>query len=129
MLAGTLPRLEPLVSDWHPVTILEPSEWFLRPSKTESPVAVIRRIGQRAPNGLTEEVWFRVVTWAVRSEDREMIGWCRTLEAAADAGWDYTLALRSWMHNVGAVPRSGLPPAKPPAADMLRFYREHKVGS
>lgn len=111
------------MADWHPVTALEPAEWFLRPSTTEHPCAVIRRLSRRAPNGLTEEVWFRVVTWSPMSQDRELIGWCRTIEAAAAVGWDHYLAHRSWMHHVGAAPRTGDPPVKPPAAEMLRFYR------
>jgi hypothetical protein len=109
------------------VSALEPAEWFLRPSKTEPPIAVVRRISQRAANQLTEEVWFRVVTWAEASENRELIGWCRTPEAAAAAGWDYYLALRSWMHHVAAVPRNGPPPPKPPAAEMLRALRESRA--
>jgi hypothetical protein len=115
------------MADWHPVDTLEPAEWFLRPMRTSPPVVVIRRLVERAANGQTEDVWFRVVTWAASSEDRELIGWCRTLEAAAAAGWDYHLALGSWMHNVAAVPRNGPPPPKPPAAEMLRFYRQHLV--
>ncbi|CAD5999106.1 hypothetical protein [Agreia sp. COWG] len=112
------------MADWHPSQLLEPAEWFLRPSKTEPPVAVIRRLSRRAPDGLTEEVWFRVVTWSSASEHRELVGWCRTLEAAAAAGWDHYNAHRSWLHHVGAAPRNGPPPAKPPAAEMLRFYRD-----
>ncbi|SKA87051.1 hypothetical protein SAMN06295879_1023 [Agreia bicolorata] len=114
------------MADWHPTQALEPAEWYLRPAKAEDPVAVIRRLSKRSRDGQSEEVWFRVVTWSPRSEDRELIGWCRTLQAAATAGWDYQNALRSWMHNVYAVPRNGPPPAKPPAADLLHFYREQK---
>jgi hypothetical protein len=115
------------VADWRPVDQLEPAEWFLRPSRTEKPVAVIRRISQRAANQLTEEVWFRVVTWSSASEERELIGWCRTLETAASAGWDYHLALGSWNHHVLAMPRNGPPPQRPPAAEMLRYYRQTPV--
>lgn len=116
-----------LLADWHPVNLLEPAEWVLRPIVTDPPVAVVRRIRQRAADGQTEDVWFRVVTWAPSSEGRELIGWCRTLEAAAAAGWDYRIALMSWMNHVGAAPRNGPPPQKPPAAEMLRALRESRA--
>jgi hypothetical protein len=114
--------------DWHPVQILEPAEWYLRTARTENPDAVIRRLSTWSLDQRTETVWYRVVTWARRSEDRELIGWCRTLEAAAQAAWDHHLALNSWQRH-SASPRYDTPPPKPPATELLRVYREAEARS
>jgi hypothetical protein len=117
------------MANWHPASTAERSEWELRPSATENPYALIRRIQTRDSHGPQAEVWFRVVTWASRSEDRELIGWRRTLEAAA--AWDFNLAASSLQHSIGAVRGHGTPgnvPKRPAPPDLLRAYR-HNVAA
>jgi hypothetical protein len=95
----------------------------LRQGAGGAPYAVIRRFGFGDPN--RPEVWFRVVTWAPRSEGREFIGWCRTLEAAAAVAWDHRCAAESWRHHMAARRSDAATMAarRPPAAELVRFYR------
>lgn len=108
---------------WHPVVNAQAAEWLLRQGTGGHPYAVVRRFEFGDPN--KPELWFRVVTWAKRSEDRELIGWCRTLDAAAAAGWDHRCAYESWRHHLAAsrTDAATMSRERPPAADMVRFYR------
>ncbi|MFF1571656.1 hypothetical protein ACFVWR_02835 [Leifsonia sp. NPDC058292] len=111
------------MAQWHPVINAQASEWVLRQGKTGQPYGVVRLFAFGDPN--KPEIWFRIVTWAGRSEDRELIGWCRTLEAAAAAGWDHRCADESWRHHRAAkrVDSATMASERPPAAEMVRFYR------
>lgn len=80
---------------------------------------VIRRI----EFGPKREVWFRVVTGERRKSDRRLVGWCRTIEAAAEAGWDYGLAHRSWQHHLAAT-RAEQPAVEPDPHELLMAHRE-----
>jgi hypothetical protein len=111
------------VAPWHPVANAHASEWLLRQGVMDAPYAVVRRFAFGDPN--RPEVWFRVVTWAPNSRDREPIGWCRTLEAGAAAGWDHRCASESWRHHLAArrTDAATMDRERPPAADLVRFYR------
>lgn len=110
-------------AEWHPVANAQPTEWLLRQGALGAPYAVIRRFAFGDPN--RPDVWFRVVTWAPTSEGRELIGWCRTLEAAAAVAWDHRCAAESWRHHMAArrVDASTMTAQRPPAAELVRFYR------
>ncbi|PJJ70855.1 hypothetical protein CLV46_0384 [Diaminobutyricimonas aerilata] len=71
--------------DWHPARIAQPSEWELRNGWPVEPIAVIRRL----EFGPSREVWFRAVTWAVRGEERRLIGYTRSFERAAAIAWEH----------------------------------------
>jgi hypothetical protein len=111
------------VAPWHPVVNAQATEWVLRQGAAGEAYAVVRRFAFGDPN--RPEIWFRVVTWAQQSEGRELIGWCRTLEAAAAAGWDHRCAYESWRHHLAAkrTDTATMARERPPAADMVRFYR------
>lgn len=101
----------------------QPTEWLLSQGALGTPYAVIRRFAFGDAN--RPDVWFRVVTWAPRSEGRELIGWCRTLEAAAAVAWDHRCAAESWRHHM-AKRRSdpaAMAAQRPSAAELVRFYR------
>ncbi|MFI5060616.1 MAG: hypothetical protein ACHP7F_04150 [Actinomycetales bacterium] len=108
---------------WHPGVNAQPIEWRLRQDAVGEPYAVVRRFEFGDPKH--PEIWFRVVTWTPRSEGRELIGWCRTIEAAAAAGWDYRCASESWInHRSEQRTDAAIPfPERPPAAELVRFYR------
>ncbi|WP_431246175.1 hypothetical protein [Leifsonia xyli] len=110
-------------ASWHPVANAQPAEWLLRQGALGSPYGVIRRFGFGDPN--RPDVWFRVVTWAPTSEGRELIGWCRTLEAAAAAAWDHRCAAESWRHHMAArrTDAAAMAAQRPAAAELVRFYR------
>ena len=101
----------------------QPSEWLLRQGTLGTPYGVIRRFTFGDPN--RPEVWFRVVTWAPTSEGRELIGWCRTLEAAAAAAWDHRCAAESWRHHMAGrrTDAATMAAQRPSAAELVRFYR------
>jgi hypothetical protein len=68
--------------DWHPLLAAvetSPGEWVMV-AQHEVRYAVIRLLELGGERG------YRVVTWAERSEDRRLIGYYRTLRAAAMAG-------------------------------------------
>ncbi len=111
------------MAGWHPVANAHPSEWILSQGALGAPYAVVRRFSFGDPN--RPEVWFRVVTWAPASAGRELIGWCRTLESAAAAAWDHRCAYESWRHHLAAqrVDAATMDARRPPAAELLRFYR------
>ncbi|MFW8744953.1 hypothetical protein [Mesorhizobium japonicum] len=80
----------PLTPEWDPLTTLvdgEPGEWFAGKG-FDQPYAVIRLVEIGAERG------YRVVTWAKRSEDRELVGYRKTLRGAA------SLAQRDRMNRV-----------------------------
>ncbi len=101
----------------------QPTEWLLRQGSLGAPYAVIRRFAFGDPN--RPDVWFRVVTWAPTSDGRELIGWCRTLEAAAAVAWDHRCAAESWRHHMAArrTDTATMAAQRPPASELVRFYR------
>jgi hypothetical protein len=54
-----------------------------------------------------------------------MIGWCRTFDAAASAGWDYKCAYEWWRHHMASrrIDAARMAAEQPSAADLVRFYR------
>lgn len=100
-----------------------PTEWVLRQGAAGMSYAVVRRFAFGDPG--RPEVWFRVVTWAAASAERELIGWCRTLEAAAKVAWDYRCASESWRHHMASrrVDAATMAAQRPRAAELVRFYR------
>ncbi|UAJ80141.1 hypothetical protein IT072_03585 [Leifsonia sp. ZF2019] len=112
--------------EWSPVTYARPMEWFLRVSESQEPYAVVRRFLKGDPN--RPEEWFRVVTYAPTSEGRELVGWVSAFEAACQLGWDYKCAYESWRHHMAKNRASSeaMSAAQPPAAELVRFYREHE---
>lgn len=62
------------------------------------------------------------------SEAREPIGWVRTIDAAAQLGWDYEAAFESWRHHMAERRASNeeMAVARPGTAELVRFYREHE---
>lgn len=110
-------------AEWHPVANAQPTEWLLRQGALGAPYAVIRRFAFGDPN--RPDIWFRVVTWAPTSQGRELIGWCRTLEAAASVAWDHRCAAESWRHHMAArrVDAGTMAAQRPAAAELVRFYR------
>lgn len=100
-----------------------PTEWVLRQGAAGAAYAVIRRFAFGDPG--RPEIWFRVVTWAATSAGRELIGWCRTLEAAAQVAWDHRCAAESWRHHMASrrVDAAAMAAQRPSAAELVRFYR------
>lgn len=101
----------------------QPTEWLLSQGALGTPYAVVRRFAFGDAN--RPDIWFRVVTWAPRSDGRELIGWCRTLEAAAAVAWDHRCAAESWRHHM-AKRRSDaatMAAQRPSASELVRFYR------
>ena len=101
----------------------QPSEWVLSQGALGTPYAVVRRFAFGDLN--RPDVWYRVVTWAPSSEGRELIGWCRTLEAAAAVAWDHRCAAESWRHHMAArrSDTATMAAKRPSAAELVRFYR------
>jgi hypothetical protein len=62
---------------WPPICTAE-NEWIIMRNSQREPVGVIRalRMGPRS------ELFYRVVTWAQKSEDRTLIGYFSTLDEA-----------------------------------------------
>ncbi|WP_313542873.1 hypothetical protein [Leifsonia aquatica] len=112
-----------MTASWHPVANAHPTEWVLRQGAAGMAYAVVRRFAFGDPG--RPEVWFRVVTWAAASAERELIGWCRTLEAAAKVAWDYRCASESWRHHMASrrVDAATMAAQRPRAAELVRFYR------
>ena len=85
------------LQDWHPVLAAvetSPGEWIMT-GDVGRKYAVIRLLELGGERG------YRAVTWAERSEDRELIGYYRTLRAAAGA------AHKQWLS--GLSPRGFAP--------------------
>lgn len=112
-----------------PLNQARPTEWLMRVTDSQPPYAVIRRLLKGDPNHAEE--WFRVVTWAQRSEERELIGYVRTLNEAAVLGWDYKCAYESWRHHLAASRTDADVMARdqPPAEAMVRFFRQTRTRS
>lgn len=111
------------MAQWSPATQARPVEWLMRQTESQPPYAVVRRFLFGDPN--RPEEWFRVVTWAPTSSDRQMIGWCRTFDAATAAGWDYKCAYESWRHHMASrrVDAGRMAAEQPSPAELVRFYR------
>ncbi|RFA20007.1 hypothetical protein B7R25_10570 [Subtercola boreus] len=89
------------------------------------PFAIIRLIRFPAQKG-TVAAWYRIVTWAETSADRELVGWCLSHRAASEAAWDFFRAQSSWQHAQAASrmhERPGGVPPRPPAHELLLAYR------
>ena len=101
----------------------QPTEWLLSQGALGTPYAIVRHFAFGDVN--RPDVWFRVVTWAPRSEERELIGWCRTLEAASAVAWDHRCAAESWRHHMAKrrTDASAIGSQRPSAAELVRFYR------
>lgn len=70
------------MSDWHPILAAveqEPGVWFMVDprGRRQAIVRLLRR---------GDELGYRAVTWADRSEDRGLIGYCRSFHGATTAG-------------------------------------------
>lgn len=76
-----------MLAEWHPVGLADPVEWIVKHPTEPSPWGLIRKL--RFQDGMVASTWFRAVTWSGRSEDRQLIGYSKTLEDAARAVWDH----------------------------------------
>ena len=65
---------------WPPIQISD-CEWIVMRHEPSRPKAVIRRFDANADHA----TYFRVVTWAPRSDDRKLIGRYASLERADEA--------------------------------------------
>jgi len=77
------------VSGWHPILAAvesEPGTWFMVDEGRNRCYGVIRLLRIRGEAG------YRAVTWAERSEDRELIGYYRSLRAASSAAHNRLLS-------------------------------------
>lgn len=115
-----------MVARWSPAAHARPTEWLLRVTESQPPYAVVRRFLLGDPNRPDE--WFRVVTWSSTSSGRELVGWVRSFDAACALAWDHQCAFQSWRHHMAAkrADASAMAAAKPPAADLVKFWREHR---
>jgi hypothetical protein len=112
------------VAEWHPIRTAKAVEWTMTSTEAR-PYASIRLIEVHTTRVSTEP-WYRAVTYAKSSEDRELIGWCRTLGAAAAAACDYHLAFSAWRHYLVARRDHEYPggmPTPPRAFELLLAYR------
>jgi hypothetical protein len=94
---------------------LTATEWVFRGGRNGEDVAIIRRLefgDRRKP-----DVWFRVVA----ESPRELIGYVRTLEDAAQLAFEYSCALESWQHTRAS--RLDAREPRPRAAEMAAAYR------
>lgn len=89
--------------------------------RNREPTVIIRRFDRGDPHPAT---WYRAVTYAADSADRELIGRYPTLEAAATEGMDYAAALAAWRHAHTGPQHVARPPLPAPQ-DLLRDYRSH----
>ncbi|MDJ0336609.1 hypothetical protein QMG83_15375 [Salinibacterium sp. G-O1] len=62
---------------WPPIRFGE-DEWFLMRDSNREPAAIIRKLRM----GPRSETYYRVVTWALQSADRNLVGYFATLEEA-----------------------------------------------
>lgn len=73
---------------WNPVNALEivgPGEWVFFSRRGTARLGVIRLLEFGA--GYDRERWFRAVTWAEASADRQLLGYTRSLAGAAHLVW------------------------------------------
>ncbi|MBG6056421.1 hypothetical protein IWX81_002858 [Salinibacterium sp. CAN_S4] len=71
----------PVVKDWRPPwppIRIRKDEWVIMRDNNREPAALVRSL-QLGPRN---ETFFRVVTWAVESHDRALVGYFRTLDEA-----------------------------------------------
>ena len=71
----------PVVTNWRPPwppVLFGDGEWFLMRDSNSQPAAIVRRLRM----GPRDETYFRVVTWAVSSGDRTLVGYFATLDEA-----------------------------------------------
>lgn len=73
--------------DWQLSRIAKPVEWHMHNGWRPDPIAVIRKLERQ--NGNLAEIFNRAVTWAPSSEDRELIGYYKTADDAAQAAWEH----------------------------------------
>lgn len=100
-----------------------PTEWVFKGGRNGDETAIIRRIDFGSNQNPT--IWYRVVTYSPSSAERQLIGWCKTMDAAQSVAWDYSCAIDSWMHAQAATRRDHYtPPADP--AELVRAYRDAK---
>lgn len=66
---------------WHPRHLARPTEWTVQVPGQPEPIAVVRLLTLR---GVPV---YRAVTWARGSAARELIGYFRTGDGAAEAVW------------------------------------------
>ena len=94
---------------WHPVLAAveqKPGCWHMTtPYGDEYAVLQLVRIGG--------EVGYRAVTWAPSSTDRQLIGYYRSLRAAAANAHRYWLSTLSPTGFAPAPWQGGIPPARP----------------
>lgn len=98
----------------------QPVEWTYKGGRNGQLTAIIRLLERRQP----PTVYYRVVTAAARSEDRELIGRYLTLEEAAQAAHEHAVALSAWHHAVAGpqfTPHNR--PRMPSAIGLLEWYR------
>lgn len=63
---------------WPPISVAE-GEWIIMRNEPSTPRAIVRRFDEGGRS------YYRAVSWALRSEDRVLIGRYASLEAADDA--------------------------------------------
>lgn len=76
------------MSHWHPILAAHeyaPGEWIMV-DPSAKPYAVVRALEVAGERG------YRAVTWAERSEDRQLIGYWRTLRAACEGAHRFHLS-------------------------------------
>ncbi|TPW74269.1 hypothetical protein [Schumannella soli] len=83
---------------WHPILSadeVEPGTWVMRSQVRDYAIIRMLRIGG--------EVGYRAVTWAEQSGDRKLIGYYRTLRAAAFAAHQVFLAQHARSGGINGV--------------------------
>lgn len=77
-----------MVADWHPIMAAvedEPGAWVMvDPTGKRYAIVRLLRCG--------DELGYRAVTWAERSEDRQLVGYYRNLRAATMAAHMHFIA-------------------------------------
>ncbi|GAA1696047.1 hypothetical protein GCM10009792_15040 [Microcella alkalica] len=97
--AGLLPSTGATGADWHPILAAHEyatGEWLLV-DPMAVPFAVVRVIEIKGERG------YRAVTWAEKSADRRLLGYCRSLRAACE------LAHRAYLARHGPGDFAGYP--------------------
>lgn len=87
--------------EWHPRRLATATEWLLRVPGQPEPIAVIRRLR------IEGRAAFRAVTWAPTSAGRELIGYFRSGDAAAEAVWRRYVAQQQVRHDEASRTHGG----------------------
>jgi hypothetical protein len=87
-----------MMVDWHPFSLADPVEWYIRYPVDVAPIGVVRRL----EFGIKPDVWFRAVTWSEDSTRRQLIGYFTTPQDAAQAVWQAYLAESRAQHQQAA---------------------------